>query len=125
MNHPTPGRLNQAEILLKKAIDLDRWNRPEAYRFLAGLLRGQDRNAEAVGVYRMSVALYLGQGVGRPTIIYALLWPEVVALGVDAAEFLAETGARGEARSILAAMQAEDPDNAQIRAALIALDGRP
>jgi len=125
MDHPTPDRLHQVEILLKKAIDLDRWNRPEAYRFLAGLLRRQDRNAEAAAVYRMSVTLYLGQGLGRPTIIYILLWPEVVALGVDAAEFLAGAGARGEARSILAAMLAEDPENPRIQAALIALDGRP
>jgi len=125
MDHPTPDRLRQAEILLKKAIDLDQWNRPEAYRLLARLLRRQDRNAEAAAVYRRSAARYLGQGLGRATIIYILLWPEVVALGIDAAEFLAETGARGEARSILAAMLAEDPENARVRAALIALDERP
>jgi len=125
MDHPTPDRLRQAEILLKKAIDLDQWNRPEAYRLLARLLRRQDRNAEAAAVYRRSAARYLGQGLGRATIIYILLWPEVAALGIDAAEFLAETGARGEARSILAAMLAEDPENARVRAALIALDERP
>lgn len=98
-----------AETLLRRSLELDRFNRPESYRTLAGLYRRQGHLDDAARVYDGAMPLYLGGDLGRGSILYLALWPEVVGLFQDAADLAASRGDAGRAAAILESLLREDP----------------
>jgi O-antigen ligase len=104
-----PVAPSEAENLLRRALALDRFNRPETYRALADLYRGHGRLEEAWGVYREAMNLYSGRSLGQGSPLYLLLWPGVIALFQDAAEFAAAQGALDQAAQVLERLLGEDP----------------
>lgn len=102
-----PGQ--QAETFLRRALELDRFNRPEIYRALAGLYRRQGRFDEAEQMYRTTMDLYVGRNLPQGTSLYLLLWPEVVTLFQDAANLAMIRGQVAPAARILEQLLAEDP----------------
>jgi O-antigen ligase len=104
-----PAARAQAEAELRIALRLDAMNRPEAYRALARLYQSQGRHAEAARVYDDVVARYMGRSLGQPSMVYALLWPQVVILVLDAAEFAERQRNVGEAERIYRILLNEDP----------------
>lgn len=107
--HATSAQLREAEALVQQALTLDPWNRPEAYRLLARLYLRQGRMADADDVYRRAIARYVGGRLGGDSVIYALFWPEVVGLFLDAADVWARRGNTPQAVEVLEALLAEDP----------------
>jgi len=104
-----PGNLAKAEGLLLQALRLDPWNRPEAYRTLAKIYLQQGRVADAERLYQQVVPQYLGKGLGRPTVLYAFLWPEITNLVLDAADLAIHRTQRIDAVMWMQAVLAEDP----------------
>src|SRR5438876_1017394 len=104
-----PGNLAEAEGLLLQALRLDPWNRPEAYRTLAKIYLQQGRVADAERLYQQVVPQYLGKGLGRPTVLYAFLWPEITNLVLDAADLAIHRTQRIDAVMWMQAVLAEDP----------------
>lgn len=102
-------QFQEAEALLRRALALDPFNRPAAYRELAGLYERWGRSADAARVYADGVARYLGQGLGRNSIIYMQLWPEIISLALDAADFFLQRGDAPGAERIWRNLLAEDP----------------
>ncbi len=100
---------SEAETLLRLSLRLDRFNRPEAYRTLAQLYLRQGRIEDAEGVYRSAMALYRGHNLGRGSIIYTRLWPEVTYLFLDAAALSVRRGDVPHAAQVLQDLLAEDP----------------
>lgn len=105
----TSGDLAEAETLLRQAQALDPWNRPDIYRALARLYLRQGRTREADRIYDEAIARYLGRGLGGDSIIYALLWPEVIGLAQDASEEASRRGDIDRAVRILEAVLVDDP----------------
>lgn len=105
----TEAQLAEAEALLRRALALDPFNRPGAYRDLARLYIRQGRRTEAAAVYRDAVRRYLGRGVGRGSLLHLFLWPEIGAVVLEAAEFMVEEGRAAEAEQALRAVLEEDP----------------
>lgn len=103
----SPG--GDAEALLLQALHLDGHNRPETYRVLAQLYRQQGRYEDADRVYRDAFALYRGHNLGRGSIIYARLWPEVMTLYLDAAEMFVDRVNLPQAAQVLREFLTEDP----------------
>ncbi len=106
---PTPPAQREAEELLRRALELDRFNRPDIYRVLARLYRDEGRYDDAARVYREATVLYLGKNLGQGSALYLILWPEVAKLFQDAAVFSAERGDVGEATRFLEQLLADDP----------------
>lgn len=102
------AELAEAEGLLKQALLLDPWNRPEAYRMLARVYLVQGRREDAQRLYLEVVPRYLGRGLGRPTLLYAFLWPEVTNLVLDAADLLVRDGDLAHPVMWLRAVHEED-----------------
>lgn len=122
--HPADAgseRLAEAEALLVRALSLDPSNRPEAYRALAGIYVRQARIEDAVRLYGRAVPLYLGKGLGRPSVIYMLLWPEVTALVLDAADMVVRHGDTPQAMSWLRDFLGEDPGSVSVALRLAGL----
>src|SRR3989449_978614 len=118
-----PAAFAEAEGLLKEALRLDPWNRPEAYRMLARMYLQQGRTEDAERLYRQVVPQYLGKGLGRPTLLYLFLWPEVTGLVLDAADLLARRHEQALAVSWLQAALAEDPGATAVARRLHELTG--
>src|SRR2546422_552952 len=70
-----PAALAEAEELLKQALRLDPWNRPEAYRMLAAIYLRQGRSADAEHLYRQVGPPYLGKGIGQASGLSSFFWP--------------------------------------------------
>jgi len=104
-----PPAQREAEELLRHALELDRFNRPDIYRTLARLYRDEGRYDDAARVYREATALYLGKNLGQGSALYLILWPEVAKLFQDAAAFSAERGDVREAARFLEQLLADDP----------------
>lgn len=98
----------EAEAAFRAALRLDPMNRPEAYRYLARLYQWEGRDADSARVYDEALARYLGRNLGAPSIVYALLWPQVVILSLDAATFAEQRGNVREAERILRTVLDED-----------------
>ncbi len=120
-----PAALADAEILLKQALRLDPWNRPEAYRMLARIYLRQGRSEDAERLYRQVVPRYLGKGLGSATVIYLFLWPEVTGLVLDAADLAARRGDMAQAVLWLRAVLAEDPGAVAVALRLSELEALP
>ena len=105
----TPSAQREAEELLLRALQLDRFNRPDIYRTLARLYRDEGRYDDAARVYREATALYLGKNLGQGSALYLILWPEVAKLFQDAAALSAERGHITEATRLLEQLLADDP----------------
>ncbi len=99
----------EAEALLRQALRLDPYNRPEAYRVLAMLFLREARPEDASRVYTDAMARYRGRNLGQGSLLYLRLWPEVVSLFVDAADFSVRRGNIPQAVEILRELLAEDP----------------
>ncbi len=104
-----PDAQRESEELMRRALELDRFNRPETYRALASLYKTEGRYDEAEQVYRNATALYLGRSLGQGSSLYLFLWPDVVGLVQDAASLSAERGKVEPAARILEQLLAEDP----------------
>jgi O-antigen ligase len=104
-----PTARREAEAELRAALRLDPMNRPEAYRYLARLYQWESRDTEAARVYGDAVARYIGRELGRPSMVYALLWPQVVMLSLDAGEFAERRGQVQDAERIYRILLDEDP----------------
>jgi Tfp pilus assembly protein PilF len=104
-----PPAHREAEELLRHALELDRFNRPDIYRTLARLYRDEKRYDDATQVYREATALYLGKNLGQGSALYLILWPEVAKLFQDAAALSAERGDITEATRLLEQLLADDP----------------
>ncbi len=118
----------EAEPLLRQALRLDPYNRPEAYRVLALLFLREARPEDASQVYIDAIARYRGRNLGRGSLLYLRLWPEVTSLYIDAADFFVRRGTIPQAVEILRELLGEDPASvpAAIRlAALYVQVGRP
>jgi putative inorganic carbon (HCO3(-)) transporter len=100
---------DDAEALLQRALRLDPLNRPELYRALARLYLRQGRAAAAQEVYRDAMPRYLGHGLPLGSVIHMLLWPQVVGLVVDAADFDVQQGDLAQAAVTLRRLLAEYP----------------
>lgn len=125
---PTAGEVAEAEALLRRALAFDPFNRPAAYRDLARLYLRQGRREEAGRVYDDAAARYVGQGLGRGSLLHLFLWPEILPLVLDAAEFAVEAGDVARAERMLEQVLAEDPSAipAALRlSALYVSSGRP
>jgi tetratricopeptide (TPR) repeat protein len=105
----TPPAQREAEDLLRHALELDRFNRPDIYRTLARLYRDEKRYDDATQVYRKATVLYLGKNLGQGSALYLILWPEVAKLFQDAAALSAERGDITEATRLLEQLLADDP----------------
>jgi Tfp pilus assembly protein PilF len=105
----TTAAQHEAEQLLRHALELDRFNRPDIYRALARLYRDERRYDDAARVYRKATVLYLGKNLGQGSALYLILWPEVAKLFQDAAALSAERGDVGEATRFLEQLLADDP----------------
>jgi len=108
-SQPTPPAQREAEELLRHALELDRFNRPDIYRTLARLYRDEGRYIDAERVYREATILYLGKNLGHGSALYLVLWPEVTKLFQDAAAFSADQGKLEQAARTLEQLLAEDP----------------
>jgi O-antigen ligase/Tfp pilus assembly protein PilF len=97
------------EDLLRHALELDRFNRPDIYRTLARLYRDEKRYDDATQVYREATVLYLGKNLGQGSALYLILWPEVAKLFQDAAALSAERGDITEATRLLEQLLRDDP----------------
>jgi O-antigen ligase/tetratricopeptide (TPR) repeat protein len=106
---PTPRAQREAEELLRHALELDRFNRPDSYRALARLYRDEGRYEDAAQVYREATGLYLGKNLGQGSALYLILWPDVIGLFQDAAAFSAERGDVTGATQLLEQLVADDP----------------
>jgi len=104
-----PAELTEAEALLRRALRLDPWNRPDTYRMLARVYLRQGRGEDAEGLYQQVVPQYLGKGLGRPTVLYSFLWPEITGLVLDAADLAIHRKQTIEAVMWMQAVLAEDP----------------
>ncbi len=104
-----PERGTEAEVLLRQALVLDRFNDPEVYRVLAHLYLRQGRIEEAQRVYRDARRLYLGHGLGRGSVIYLQTWQKVVNLVLDGADLSTRRGNLSEAAQVLQELLSEDP----------------
>ena len=120
-----PAALPEAEELLKQALRLDPWNRPEAYRMLAAIYLRQGRSADAEHLYRQVVPQYLGKGLGQATVLYAFLWPEVTRLILDAADLMVRRGDVAEPMMWLREVLAEDPGARAVAQRLSELEALP
>ncbi|HVH31104.1 MAG TPA: O-antigen ligase family protein [bacterium] len=105
----TPPAQREAEELLRHALELDRFNRPDIYRALARLYRDEGRDEDAARVYREATNLYLGKNLGQGSALYLILWPDVVGLFQDAAAFSTDRGDVREATQFLERLLADDP----------------
>jgi O-antigen ligase/tetratricopeptide (TPR) repeat protein len=105
----TPPAQREAEDLLRHALELDRFNRPDIYRTLARLYRDEKRYDDATQVYREATVLYLGKNLGQGSALYLILWPEVAKLFQDAAALSAERGDITEATRLLEQLLGDDP----------------
>jgi O-antigen ligase len=119
---PGPVALAEAEGLLTQALRLDPWNRPEAYRMLARIYVRQGRRGDAEQLYRQVVPRYLGKGLGRPTVLYAFLWPEVTGLVLDATDLAVRGGDIAAPIVWLRDVLAEDPGAAAVALRLSELE---
>ncbi len=99
----------EAEVLLRQSLRLDPYNRPEAYRVLAMLFLREARTEDASHVYNDATARYRGRNLGQGSLLYLRLWPEVVSLFIDAADFSVQRGNIAQAVEILRELLAEDP----------------
>lgn len=113
-------RLAEVERWLTVALEADPLNRPETYRLLAKTMVRQQRWGDADQVYRRALRLYFDRDLDQG-MIHLLLWPQVVGLAIDAAEFAIQRGDRVRATEILQRLRAEDPDNPVVKAALESL----
>jgi O-antigen ligase/Tfp pilus assembly protein PilF len=104
-----PATQREVESLLRRSLELDRFNRPEAYRVLACLYRGQGQSDKAWEAYRQAMDLYTSRSLGQGSPLYLLLWPEVTVLFHDAAEWAVAQGDLDQAAQILERVLAEDP----------------
>jgi Tfp pilus assembly protein PilF len=109
MGRSSPPAQREAEELLRHALELDRFNRPDTYRALARLYRGEGRYDDAARVYREATVLYPGKNLGQGSALYLILWPEVAKLFEDAAALSAERGDVREATRFLEQLLADDP----------------
>jgi putative inorganic carbon (HCO3(-)) transporter len=98
-----------AEVLLHRALVLDRFNDPGVYRLLARLYRRQGRTEEAEHVYRNARSLYIGHGLGSGAIIYGIQWQKAIDLFLDDADLAAQRGDFAQAAQVLTAVLTEDP----------------
>jgi len=114
------GRLAEVEHWLNVALQADPLNRPEAYRLLATTMVRQRRWDDADQVYRRALTLYLKQDLDQE-MIHLLMWPQVVALAIDAADFAVQMGDRTHAADILQRVLVQDPGNTDVNAALESL----
>lgn len=105
----SPDARREAEVLLRHALELDRFNRPETYRALARLYKEEGRYDDAEQVYSAAIVRYTGRNVGQGSILYLFLWPEVIELFQDAAALSAERGQIEQAAHTLEQLLAEDP----------------
>lgn len=103
--------LVEAEGLFRQALRLDSLNRPDAYRTLALLYVREGRFDEASEVYADGIGRYRGQGLGRGSILYLQLWPQVTTLFLDAEEFSLRRGDVPRSVEILQQLLAEDPSS--------------
>lgn len=108
MSEHSASARREAETLLRRALTLDRFNRPVVYRTLARLYKDEGRLDDAEHVYEEATALYLGKNLSQGT-LYLMLWPEVVKLFQDAATFSADRGQVGAATQYLEQLLADDP----------------
>src|SRR5207247_7169076 len=92
-------------------------------RMLAGMYLRQGRGEDAERLYRQVVPQYLGKGLGRPTLLYLFLWPEVTGLVLDAADLVARRHETALAVSWLQAVLAEDPGATAVTRRLHELTG--
>ncbi len=118
----------EAETLLRRALQLDPHNRPDAYRTLALLYVRQGRFEDASKTYADAITRYRGHDLGRGSLLYARLWPQVTALFLDAADMSARQGDLSRAGEILQQLLVEDPTAvpASLRLASVYLQqGRP
>ncbi len=123
-----PSRSAEAETLLHQALRLDPLNRPEVYRTLALLYFREGRTDDASRVYDDAMERYRSRDLGRGSILYAQLWPEVTTVFLDAAELSIRRGDFPRAVTILRELLVEDPASvaAAVRlAALYVQVGRP
>src|SRR2546425_3854463 len=104
-----PAALAAAGGSPEQALRLDPWNRPEAYRMLARIYLRQGRSGDAEHLYQQVVPQYLGKGLGRPTVLYSFLWPEITNLVLDAADLAIQRKQTIEAVMWMQAVLAEDP----------------
>ena len=107
---PAPETFAEAEALLRRALTLDPMNRPGLYGQLARLYIHWKRPEEAAAVYAEAADRYLGRGVRANSLIHVFLWPEIVTLVVDGAEFALERGNPTGATQWIARLLADDPD---------------
>lgn len=114
------GRLAEVEHWLNVALQADPLNRPEAYRLLATTMVRQNRWGDADQVYRRALTLYLKQDLDQE-MIHLLMWPQVVALAIEAADFAVQMGDHTRAADILQRVLVEDPGNTDVKAALESL----
>jgi len=98
-----------AEVLLHQAAGLDPYNRPEVYRLLAHLYLREARPDDASRVYAEAMARYRGRNLGRGSLLYLRLWPEVTSLFLDAADAALRRGNISQATEILRNLLEEDP----------------
>lgn len=108
MQHPDHGSLVRADGLVRRALGLDAWNRPEAYQLLARLAILRSVPGEAEAIYRDAVAGYAGRGLST-SMLHVLLWPEVAGLYEEWAAFLRSEGRTEEAVAALRMLLEEDP----------------
>ena len=80
----------------------------------------QRRWDDADQVYRRALTLYLKQDLDQE-MIHLLMWPQVVALAIDAADFAMQMGDRTHAADILQRVLVQDPGNTDVNAALESL----
>jgi putative inorganic carbon (HCO3(-)) transporter len=113
-------RLAEAEHWLMVALEVDPLNRPETYRLLAKTMIRQKRLRDADQVYRRALRLYLGQNL-EGEMNRLILWPQVVGLAIDAAELAVQMGDHTYATEILRRVLWEDPENPDVKAALVLL----
>ncbi len=116
-----PSRNAEEEALLLQALRLDPLNRPAAYRTLAALYFRQGRPDDARRVYDDAMERYRGRGLGRGSILYAQLWPEVTSVFMDAAESSVNQGDFPQAVKILRELLLEDPASVPAAVRLAAL----
>ncbi len=105
----TPAVQHEAENLLRRALTLDRFNRPEIYRALAHLYQQQGRVDEAERVDTEAITLYAGKNLGQGSALYLLLWPQVAGVFRDAANLSVAQGKSDQAARILEQLLVEAP----------------
>jgi len=116
-----PTRAREAEALLLQALRLDPRNRPETYRVLAQFYIRVGRFADARRIYGKAIARYRGYSLGRGSLLYASLWPQVTNLFLEAADFSVRRGNVLQAVETLRELLDEDPASVAAAVRLAAL----